>query len=274
MLLSICSCIIESWLGIGHVTLELQWALQPQLCVCRGVSSTVRRCIEKSTGRQYAVKIFEITDSECPDDGPASVAVDEEIEELRKSTMKEVDILKVCAGQPHISKSADCSLFSVFLGDIPEKFEYNTRTALAGAPRTVTDKLQRVLNAAARVVTGTWKFDHGLGHIPQWRNWLAWYPWPGVFQAGSDSYQRLNGCAPPYLSDYCVPAAGVDTRQHLRSAKLANVNYLQYLATGSTLRAVGPFHLLAPKSGSWNCLPDFIRDPTIIADCFRRLLKT
>jgi len=24
----------------------------------------------------------------------------------------------------------------------------------------------------------------------------------------------------------------------------------------------------------WNSLPDFIRDPTISADCFRRLLKT
>jgi len=31
--------------------------------------------------------------------------------------------------------------------------------------RTVTDKLQRVLNAAARVVTGTWTFDRGLGQI-------------------------------------------------------------------------------------------------------------
>jgi len=38
-------------------------------------------------------------------------------------------------------------------------------TVLAGAPRTLTDKLQRVLNAAARVVTGTWKFDRGLGQI-------------------------------------------------------------------------------------------------------------
>jgi len=24
----------------------------------------------------------------------------------------------------------------------------------------------------------------------------------------------------------------------------------------------------------WNSLPDFIRDPTVSADCFRRLLKT
>ena len=34
-------------------------------------------------------------------------------------------------------------------------------TVLAGAPRTVTDKLQHVLNAAARVISGTRKFDHG-----------------------------------------------------------------------------------------------------------------
>ena len=38
-------------------------------------------------------------------------------------------------------------------------------TVLAAAPRTVTDKLQRVLNAAARVVTGTRQFDRGLGQI-------------------------------------------------------------------------------------------------------------
>jgi len=36
-------------------------------------------------------------------------------------------------------------------------------TVLAGAARTVTDKLQRVLNAAARVVTGTRKSEQGAG---------------------------------------------------------------------------------------------------------------
>jgi len=32
-------------------------------------------------------------------------------------------------------------------------------SVLAGAPRSATDKLQRVLNAAARLVSGTRKFD-------------------------------------------------------------------------------------------------------------------
>ena len=36
---------------------------------------------------------------------------------------------------------------------------------LAGAPKSVTDKLQRVMNAAARVVSGTKKYDHGLTHM-------------------------------------------------------------------------------------------------------------
>ena len=33
---------------------------------------------------------------------------------------------------------------------------------LAGAPKVTTDKMQRMLNAAARVVSGTHKFDRGL----------------------------------------------------------------------------------------------------------------
>jgi len=36
---------------------------------------------------------------------------------------------------------------------------------LAGAPKVTTNKFQRVLNAAARVVSGTNKFDHGLSRL-------------------------------------------------------------------------------------------------------------
>jgi len=85
-------------------------------------------------------------------------------------------------------------------------------TVLAGAPRTVTDKFQRVLNAAALVVTGTWNFDRGLGQILH--DELHWLDVPDrvFFKLAVTVHQGLNGCAPPYLSDYCVPTAGVDTR--------------------------------------------------------------
>ena len=36
---------------------------------------------------------------------------------------------------------------------------------LAGAPKVTTDKLQRVLNAAARVISGTTKFERGLSRL-------------------------------------------------------------------------------------------------------------
>jgi len=48
------------------------------------------------------------------------------------------------------------------------------------------------------------------------------------------------------------------------------VNYVQYLATSSTLTAVGFFQLPFPQS---ELSPRFHWDPTVSTDCFRRLLK-
>ena len=74
-------------------------------------------------------------------------------------------------------------------------------TVLTGVPRTVTDKLQRVLNAAARVVTGTRKFDGGLIHILH--DELHWLDVPDrvFFKLAVLVHRCLNGRAPPYLSD-------------------------------------------------------------------------
>jgi len=129
--------------------------------------------------------------------------------------------------------------------------------------------LIRVLNAATRVVTGTWKFDRGLGQILH--DELHWLDVPDrvFFKLVVIVHRCLNGRAPPYLSDYCVPAAGVDTRQHLRSANRQLLAVPRYRLNIYGRRA---FSVANPKV--WNSLPDFIRDPTISADCFRRLLKT
>jgi len=93
-------------------------------------------------------------------------------------------------------------------------------TVMAGAPRTVMDKLQRVLNAAARVITGTWKFDRGLGQILH--DQLQWLdvPDPVLFKLAVTVHKCLNGRAPSYLSEHCTPVSSADTRWHLRSAKV------------------------------------------------------
>ena len=70
---------------------------------------------------------------------------------------------------------------------------YNT--VLAGAPRTGEDKLHRVLNAAARVVTGTWKFDRSLGQILH--DELHWLEVPDrvFFKLAVTVHRCLNGRA-------------------------------------------------------------------------------
>ena len=55
----------------------------------------MRRCVEKETGRSYAVKIIDVT---------SEGALDYQAEELRIATKKEMNILKLCAGHPHISE--------------------------------------------------------------------------------------------------------------------------------------------------------------------------
>jgi len=91
-----------------------------------------------------------------------------------------------------------------------------------------------------------------------------------VLQVGSDSSPVSNGSkAPSHLPHYCVPAAGADTRLHLRSINSQLLAVPRYMLNTCGLRT---FSVAGPTV--WNSLPDFIRDPTISADCFRRLFKT
>jgi len=81
---------------------------------------------------------------------------------------------------------------------------------LAGAPRTATDKLQRVLSAAARVIAGTRKFDRGLGQTLH--DQLHWLDVPDrvLLKLAVTLHQCLNGRAPPYVSQHCIPVSSAD----------------------------------------------------------------
>ena len=142
-------------------------------------------------------------------------------------------------------------------------------TVLAGAPRTVTDKLQRVLNAAAHVITGTRKFDRGLGQILH--DQLHWLDVPDrvLFKLAVTVHQCLNGRAPPYLSEHCIPVSSADTRRHLCSANRHLLAVPRFPLNTYGRRA---FSVAGPMA--WNSLPDFIRDPPSSIDCFRCLPKT
>jgi len=141
----------------------------------------------------------------------------------------------------HIRRSLDSeSVITLVHACIHSWIDY-CNTILAGAPRTLTDKLQHVLNAAARVISGIRKFDRGLRQLLH--DELHWLDVSDrvFFKLAVTVHQCLNGRAPSYLSDHCTPLSA-GTRRHLQPTV-------------------------------WNSLPDFIRDPSLSTDSFRRLLK-
>jgi len=80
---------------------------------------------------------------------------------------------------------------------------------LAGAPKVVTDKLQRVMNSAAHVITNTWKFDHGLSHVQhEILHWLD-VPERVTFKLYLSVYKCLHGMGPLNNSLFLV----TDSRQ-------------------------------------------------------------
>jgi len=89
---------------------------------------------------------------------------------------------------------------------------------LAGAPKIITNKLQQVLNSAARVVSGTRKFNRGLRQLMYTElHWLD-VSERDKYKLGLITRRCLYGSAPRYLAACCVPVSTTAFRQHLRSA--------------------------------------------------------
>ena len=108
-------------------------------------------------------------------------------------------------------------------------------------------KLQRVLNAAARVVSGTHKFDRGLSRLLHTElHWLN-VPERVAFKLILMVFNCLHNQALQYLVDLCQSVSSVVSRQHLSSA---NRGLLSCLAIVSAVTVGGLFLWPALRYGT------------------------
>ncbi|XP_026473392.1 phosphorylase b kinase gamma catalytic chain, skeletal muscle/heart isoform isoform X2 [Ctenocephalides felis] len=100
---------------------------EPKEILGRGISSTVRRCIEKESGKEFAAKIIDLGTEGCGDEVSAP-----EYKTMKESTHQEVNILRHVLGHPYIIElqdvfESDTFIFLVFeLCRNGELFDYLT----------------------------------------------------------------------------------------------------------------------------------------------------
>jgi hypothetical protein len=140
---------------------------------------------------------------------------------------------------------------------------------LIGSPKAITDRLQRVLNAAARVVTGTRKYDRGLTSLLHEQ--LHWLDMTDRirYRLAVTVYNCLHGRAPTYLAQFCKPVASLDRGYSLRST---NRNLL--IIPRYKLTTYGPRAFAVAGPTIWNSLPDSLRNFNLSPLIFKRDLKT
>jgi len=150
----------------------------------------------------------------------------------------------------HIRRSLTSESATTFVhAFVTSRVDY-CNVVFAGAPKIITNKLQRVLNSAARVVSGTRKFDRGLGQLMHTElHWLDVLK-RVKYKLGVITRRCLYGSAPRYLAACFVPVSTTAYRQHLRSAAGYQLVIPSHRLTTYGRRA---FSVAGPMF--WNLLP-------------------
>jgi len=138
---------------------------------------------------------------------------------------------------------------------------------LAGAPTSVTDRLQRVLNAAACLVSGTRKYDHGLSQLLHADLHCLDVADRVRYKLAVTVHHCLHNNAEKYLTDCCVAVSDIAGRQRLHSAHRRQLDVQCCQRTTLGRRA---FSVAGPTV--WNMLPVELRDET--ENNVRQSLKT
>ena len=132
--------------------------------------------------------------------------------------------------------------------------------------RHISSWLQSVMNAAARLIFSSSRFQHITPLLRQ----LHWLKAPEriAFKQAVPMYKCLHGSAPAYLTDELCQVADVEARQWLRSSSSSSL-----IVSRTRLLTISDRAFLVAAARVWNSLPDLVTSAPSVA-VFRSRLKT
>ena len=141
-------------------------------------------------------------------------------------------------------------------------------SVLYGISAYLLDRLQSILNAAARLILKISKYDHISGAM---RDELHWLPVPQRINYKICLLVRncLTGAGPVYLSESCSLVSTDVGRRHLRSAARSDLLEPRYRLERYGRRG---FSVVGPHL--WNRLPQALRNLELGPAIFKKRLKT
>ena len=143
---------------------------------------------------------------------------------------------------------------------------YYCNCLLVGCPRYQLDRLQAVMNTAARLIFHVGKYVS----IKQLlRDRLHWLPVPkGIrFELCPLVFKAVSGSAPSYLLDLCYPVSTVVSKRRPRSAARGD------LVIDTSISDFGQHSFSVAAEKVWNELSDSVRSIRAV-DSFTSALKT
>ena len=166
--------------------------------------------------------------------------------------------------RPYLDRSATESLVHAFVSSRLD----SCNSLIYGLPESELDRLQRVQNAAARIVTGV----KGRVHMKPVLKELHWLPIREriMFKILLITYKAINGLAPDYIANMLTIHQSV---RSLRSTASGAILLLPPSTRAVKTATYGDraFSSAAPKL--WNRLPSNIRSAKSV-DQFKSMLKT
>ena len=139
---------------------------------------------------------------------------------------------------------------------------------LYGAAAYVIRRLQMVLNAAARLISGVRLYQH---ITPTLRDTLHWLPVVQRidYKIAMMAFNCVRGTCPAYFQDVCLRVASVEALARHRSADRGDM-----IVPRTNSKMYGPRSFRTSAPTTWNKLPLHLRSEDLSREQFARGLKT